>query len=135
MGIWYRCTKMFQRNKMPRESLFTTANDFQCEYTYAEVYLGAKAKAILTETKTEVVMSYSVRDGILVNIKRSEPYRVLFDYVDGTYLVNDDEGREYDQLVESLLCLKDEAGKHHHSVVYEKLEAILYKFLVVDFLK
>ena len=74
-------------------------------------------------------MSYSVRDGILVNIKKNRPYQVLFDYVDGAYYINDDSHREYDRLVELLSALKNQTKDHHHMVVYKNLEAILFKFL------
>jgi hypothetical protein len=124
---------MLKKSKMRRESVFVTAGDLQCEYSYAEVYLGAKAKITFAKSKTTVDMSYSVRDGILVKIKRSEPYRVLFDYIDGTYIVNDDGNREYDQLVNALQCMKEEAGKYQHLSVYEKLETVMYKFLAINF--
>ena len=74
-------------------------------------------------------MSYSVRDGILVNIKKNRPYQVLFDYVDGAYYINDDSRGGYDHLVECLSALKNQIKSHHYMVVYENLEAIMFRFV------
>ena len=133
MRIWSLCTKMFQKHKKMRESLFAKSDGFQCEYSYSEVYLGAKSKVTLAEEGIEVSMSYSVRDGILVKIKRNKPYSVLFDYIDGAYLINDEKDRGYVWLVESLNALKNGSDKCHSLKTHDNVEKIVYRFLVESF--
>jgi hypothetical protein len=129
MKIWSPCTKMFGRQTSKRESMFTNMGGFQCQYSYSQMYLGAKSKVIFAENQTEVLMSYSIKDGVLVKIKRNKPYRVLFEYIDGSYVVNDEIERGYAQLVETLNSIKNESSNNHHLKVYDSVEEIMYRFL------
>lgn len=113
--------------------MFEKTRELQCEYLYSETYLGAEAKVILAEGKYEISCSYSVRDGVLVKIKRNKPYKILYDYIDGVSLVLDEKDRGYAELTEKLNTLKEGSGKCFHLDVYDRLEEEVYNFLVREF--
>ena len=113
--------------------MFMKMDKFPCQYSYSQMYLGAKSKVMFAENEIEVLMSYSVRDGVLVKIKRNKPYRILFDYIDGTYFVNDEREHGYAQLVESLNFIKKESSNNHHMKMYDSVEEIVYNFLKKNF--
>ena len=113
--------------------MFEETGELECEYAYMEEYLGVKAKVILAEGEYEISSSYSVRDGVLVNIKRNKPYKILYDYIDGVSLVLDEKDRGYAELTEKLNLLKEESGKYFHLDAYDRLEEEVYNFLVREF--
>ena len=133
MRTLFHFIKSSGKHKQKRTSLFEKTRELQCEYSYSETYLGAEAKVILAEGNFEVRISYSVRDGVFVKIKRNKPYKILYDYLDGVSLVLDEEDRGYAQLTENLNNLKDGSGKHFHLDVYDRLEKEVYNFLVREF--
>lgn len=102
----------------------------KCEYTYSKISLGAQAKVYFPEQKMEFSMVYDRRDGIWAQIKRKEPWRILFEYVDGVCLINDDMDRDYQQLKDALELLKSEENTEETMKIYEKLEKIMYQFIV-----
>ena len=130
MGIWCECIKWFRKPKRKGESPFTNLNSSNYIYTYSETYLGAKAKVFLCDSTTEFQFSFSVKDGILVKIKSNQPYRILFDYVNGSYYINDNDHTEYNRLVESLSAIKNDPSIHDYSEMYTKLEEIMYDFII-----
>ena len=133
MQTLFRFTKLFKKAKRKRASLFEETGKLKCEYAYREVYLGAKAKVILAGGKYEVSSSYSVRDGMLVKIKRNEPYKILYKYIDGVSLVLDEEDRGYAELTEKLNTLQEGSEKCFHLDVYDRLEEEVYNFLAKEF--
>ena len=127
MRIWCKCINRIQPDKRIHNSPFINLDN--SSYSYSQVYLGAKGIVNIYPQDLVLSMSYSVRDGILVNIKKNRPYQVLFDYVDGAYYINDDSRGGYDHLVERLSALKNQIKSHHYMVVYENLEAIMFRFV------
>lgn len=127
MRIWFQCIKRAQRDKYTHNSPFINLND--SDYSYSEVYLGAQSIVNIYPKDLVLRMSYSVKDGILINIKKNGLHRILFDYVDGAYYINDDSSRGYDHLVELLITLKKQSKEHHYMDIYENLEAIMFKFI------
>lgn len=125
--------KLFKRRKHKRVSLFETSEDFQCDYLYSEIYLGAEAKVIFSDGQFEIKISYSVWDGISVKLKCMYPYKILYEYIDGTSLVLDEKKRGYAELTETLNSLKKECKKRFHLEVYNQLEKEVYNFLVREF--
>lgn len=123
---WFKCIKRQSKNKTLRTSPFVKAND--CDYSYESLYLGAKGTAKFHSQNLFLQMSYSVRDGILINIKNNKPYKVLFDYIDGRYLINDYNDEEYKSLVESLVVLNEKTEKQDYVQFYDELEKIVYDF-------
>lgn len=133
MRIWFECIKPFRDKSKTKASPFLGLNRSKYQYSYSEVYLGAKGKVTCLDKKIEFFMSFSVRDGILVKIRKKQPYRVLFHYVDGAYYTNDEANIMYEQLINAFSMLKNEAKYYHHMEVYEKLEAIIYNFIIMYF--
>ena len=88
---------------------------------------------IFAEGQFETRVLYSVRDGILVKIKSKNPYKILYEYIDGTSLVLDKKNRGYGELTETLNSLKEECEKRFHLEVYNQLENEVYNFLVREF--
>lgn len=131
MRIWCKCINRIQPDKRVHYSPFINLDN--SDYSYSQVYLGAKGIVNIYPQDLVLSMSYSERDGILVNIKRNRPYHVLFDYVDGAYYINDDSYRGYDHLLELLSALKNQINSHHHTVVYEELEAIMFRFIASNY--
>ena len=133
MQTLFGFSKLFRKHKNKRISLFETTEDFQCDYLYSEIYLGAEAKVTFAEGQFEIRISYSVWDGILVKIKGKNPYKILYEYIDGTSLVLDEKPRGYAELTETLNSLKEECEKRFHLEVYNQLENEVYKFLLREF--
>ena len=123
----FQCIKRIQRDKQNHKSPFIDLNN--SDYSYSEIYLGAQSVVNINSHDLVLQMSYSVKDGILINIKKKRPHRLLFDYVDGAYYINDDSNREYDHLVELLSVLKKQRRNSNYTVIYEKLEAIMFDFV------
>ena len=128
MRIWCGCTKRTQSSRRIDKSPF--ANQDGCDYSYSEEYLGAKAIVNIYSQNIVLTMSYSLRDGILVNIKKNCPYRVVFDYVDGSYYVNDNRDGGYGHLAELLLTLGNQTSGNHHMKIYKKLEELMFEFVM-----
>lgn len=126
--------ELFRKHKKnKRISLFETTESLQCDYLYSEIYLGTEAKVIFAEGQFETRISYSVRDGILVKIKRNNPYKILYEYIDGRALVLDEKKRGYAELTEKLNILKVGCEKRLHLEVYNELENEVYNFLIREF--
>ncbi len=134
MGIWCKCIERFQKLNRKCESPFLNLNSPNCIYTYSRIYLGSKAKVYLCEKKMEFLFSFSVRDGILVKIKCNQPCRVIFDYVDGSYYINDNSNIDYKRLIELLSAIRNETYKRHQQQTYDKLEKIMFDFISSQFM-
>lgn len=133
MASWFKCFKPFVGKNKARTSPFLDLDKSKYQYSYSEEYLGAEGKVTCLEKSTEIHMSFSVRDGILVKIKRIQPYHVLFDYVDGAYYTNNETTAEYKQLVNAFSMLKEKSKNYDYLEIYEELEQIIYNFIVIHF--
>lgn len=127
MRIWFKCINRILPEKRTHNSPFINLD--HSNYSYSQTYLGAKGIVNIYPQDLVLFMSYSVRDGILVNIKKKRPHRILFDYVDGNYYINDDSSKGYDHLAELLSALKNQIKCHHYTAVYKNLEDIMFKFI------
>lgn len=127
MGMWSKCIK---KCKAGHVSPFAESNLFA--YTYTRLYLGAKGEAVTANGNLAFLMSFSIRDGIFVKFKRQCPYRVLFDYADGAYYVNDVAERGYDKLIISLLQFQ-KTPHNDDAAAYSELEGIVYDFVISAF--
>ena len=133
MGILFNCIKWFQKFEKKRESPFSNFNSPNSVYICSKTYLGAKAKVQLCDRQIELHFSFSVKDGVLVQIKGNQPLRILFDYVDGSYYVNDSGNIYYNRLIESLSAIKNDTSIHDHFEMFAKLEEIMYDFIARSF--
>ena len=135
MGILRKYINRFQKPGRKYESPFLDLNLPNCTYTYTGIYLGSEAKVYLSDKKMEFFFSFSVRDGVLVKIKCNQPYRVLFDYVDGSYYINDNSNIDYKRLIELLSAVRNDTCKRHWHETYDKLEKIMYDFICSQYKK
>ena len=126
MRIWCECIKRLHSKKVYESPFNSLENSV---YSYSKVYLGARAVVSIFPKNIILQVSYSVRDGILITIKKADPYRILFDYVDGAYYTNDDSEREYNHLIERLSILNSQAKKLHYMIIFNKLETLLFEFI------
>ena len=127
MQIWLECIKRIQlKNKVYTSPFIRLSN---AKYLYSEVYLGAKSIVTFQSEGLVLSISYSVRDGILINIKQLHPYRILFDYVDGAYYINDDRTVSYHHLIEDLSRVKDQIKSLHYTEIFEKIERIMFDYV------
>lgn len=96
------------------------------QYREKKIYLGYSGE--LRSGSLEIQFSSSVRDGILVNIKTVSKWKILFDYCDGNYLINDDKAKYADLLAKlNQLCeAKDELDDRE---VYMRLQKIVIDHL------
>ena len=131
MRIWCKCIKRNQPSKGNLNSPFINLEN--SDYLYSELYLGAKGIVNIYPQNLVLLLSYSVRDGIIINIKKIRPYQILFDYIDGAYYINDDSNRGYAHLVERLSDLSKQATKYHHLEIFRKLEQIMFGFVTNNY--
>lgn len=126
MRTWCKCIKRIQTDAKLFYSPFNNLKN--SNYSYSQVYLGAKGIVNFHSQDIVLMMSYSVRDGILIKIKKNLPYKILFDYVDGAYYVNDDR-QQYNHLLKLLSALKEQASDRHYIEIYKDLEELMFDFV------
>ena len=128
MRIWCKCIEWLRPKKKVIRSPFVCLEDV--EYSSTEESLGASGTVKIHPQNLVIQMSYTARYGFWVQIKRVHPWKIMFEYMDSTYLVNDENDRGYDNLVESLNRLKQDIKKRANLDVYNALEAIMYDYVV-----
>lgn len=93
-------------------------------YDVKPVSLGFKGR--LRASNLDLQFSYSIRDGIFVNIKSVSPWKVLFEYADGSCLMNSTAQR-YSELLAALKQLQETESKLDYPEVYTRLERIIWE--------
>ncbi len=73
-------------------------------YQVSPIYLGYKGELRAGSLRLE--LAFSARDGIFVNIKSLAPWKVFFEYADGSCMIND-EAAQYSNLLASLNQLRE----------------------------
>ena len=96
------------------------------QYREKKIYLGYSGE--LRSGSLEIQFSSSVRDGILVNIKTVSKWKILFDYCDGNYLINDDKAK-YADLLAKLNQLRESKDKLDDREIYNRLQKIVIDHL------
>lgn len=92
------------------------------EYHVKEISLGYSGE--LHAGSLEICFSYSVRDGVFVNIKTVSKWRILFEFCDGNSLINDDR-EKYTNLLAKLKRLREIQGELDYREAYEQLQQIV----------
>ena len=72
----------------------------------------------------EIHLSYSIRDGVNVNIKRLAPWRVLLEYSDGSAVINNEKPK-YAQMLAELNALRENAPHLSEREAFQRLEEIV----------
>lgn len=93
-------------------------------YEVTPISLGLEGK--LRAANLELRFSCSARDGIFVQLKSTSPWRFLFEYADGGYLINDDT-HSYSEWLTALNQLRESAQKLDYTETYQQLERIVQK--------
>ena len=125
---WFGCIDSSAQNDnvapLTIDQLATLGID---QYREKKIYLGYSGE--LDSGSLEIQFSYSVRDGILVNIKTELKWKILFDYCDGSYLVNDDKAK-YEDLLVKLNRLREVKEELDDRAVYKQLQRIVIEHLI-----
>lgn len=131
MKIWLNCFN-FPNSKKRKMLPLCGLPQSKYQYSYSEMYLGAEGKVRCLEKGVEFFISFSVRDGMQAKIKMTQPYKVLFDYTDGSYFINDEIASKYEWLIDEFSKLRKEKNLNY-SEIYEKMEEIVYMFIITNF--
>lgn len=99
-------------------------------YHLKETHLGFEGNLDAVNANIKIVLSYTVRDGIFVNIKVLNPWKVLFEYVDGAYFVNDQNAERFDKIIKSLKDLQTQNDQGNYRRIYAQMETIVLKHLL-----
>ena len=92
-------------------------------YCYKNMGLDEFGSVEILNLKERITFEYSIRDGILIQIKRLDPWEILLDYANGSVYIYDDDKLKYKNLLENL----DRA-----SIVnsYDELEKMIFLYCV-----
>ena len=82
-------SKLFNRKKK-QDTIFQPWIDAGYRYESKPVYLGREQALVSPDGNCRIFWTCSARDGIYMQIKRFQPWHILFDYTDGGVVINDD---------------------------------------------
>ena len=74
-------------------------------YTHETNAFGERGTLKSSDGNIHVTFSDSYRDGIYVQVKRYQPWRILLEYSNGTTLIYDDENKHYEPWLKNLVEL------------------------------
>lgn len=121
--IWFGCTNRANRDAQ----LAFKKTGFA--YQIKETNLGFEGSLDEIGGNIKIVLSYTVRDGMFVNIKVLNPWKIIFEYSDGAYFVNDPNVKRYDKLIKALKNLQASKDKGNYCRIYAQLELIVLEHL------
>lgn len=111
--------KLFERKTSDDESsIFLALTNQGFVYAVRDLYLGKQAELISPDGNILLKWSFTERDGLCLQLKRKEPYAVLFEYSDGGYLINDDR----DEVRKLLAVSKSQLDKLRNELIYDDHE-------------
>lgn len=120
---WLKARFGFKARPVQNSNILPSGVD---EYHVKEIYLGYSGE--LRAGNLEICFSCSVRDGVLVNIKTISKWKILFEFCDGNYLINDDRVK-YTNLLAKLKELREMQEELDSPEAYEQLQAIVIEHL------
>ena len=85
------CINLFKRKKEASISVFQPLTEKGYVYLCNEISFGKEGRLITPDGNIVIKWSYTYRDGLSTQVKRLEPYRILFDYYEGNCFINDDK--------------------------------------------
>lgn len=128
MSIWLKCiNNRITRRKIFRPSFLDSSNVLS--YKTTSLYLGKEGYIYLKSCTLEIYIHYSERDGLEWRSKSKNPYKILFEYNDGSYYINDSMESKYTVLIQALDLLSSRAHNQHYRQTYEQLERITSDWL------
>ncbi len=133
MRIWCPCTKKVKRTESEEMGIIQLLVDQGFVYTCEEIYLGEKGRLVSPDGNIIAEWSYTQRDGISTQIKRKKPYKILFEYFEGNYFINDDREsvcKSLTELKDNLEMLRNEIKANNHVNSYNRVESIILQIVV-----
>lgn len=107
MSIWSKCINRLIVKK--RENKDSATKTFDCsgfyDYSQKQLYLGTEGHIISKDGKYSAIFSYTVRDGIMWKLTKYCPYCRLFEYYDGSVMINDESHDLFMSFVNELQML------------------------------
>lgn len=98
-------------------------------YQVKKTHLGFEGTLDSVDGNIRIILSYTVRDGIFVNIKTLNPWQVLFEYTDGAYFSTTLDSNEFDGIIEALKDLQTLTHRSNCHEVYLQMEKIVSAYL------
>lgn len=93
------------------------------------IYLGMKGKLYSIDGNLRIEFSYSVRDKIYVKVILINPWRILFEYVEGGSHIFDDDNHDYEywltDLQNRLDILMSESSGKNYQVIFNEVKSII----------
>lgn len=132
MQIWCACTRFFKQRASEEINSLQSLIEKGFIYTCEKVYLGKKGKLVSPDCNNIAEWFYTERDGIFTQIKRKKPYKILFEYSEGNYFINDDREnvcKSLTELKDNLDRLRNERKANNHVNAYSRVESIISQTL------
>lgn len=129
MSTWLKCIKCCKRNNNSSAADLTNSAEEQgiFEYSQEKLYLGTKGILKLNDANHTVIFSYAIHDGIMWKMKRNNPYKVLFEYCDGNYFINNTDKSIFLSLVNELNRIH--MNTYCDQAIFSELKRISVSFL------
>ena len=127
MRIWSLCIRKKHKQKSG-ECIFDPLINIGFHYTCEDLYLGQKGILIFPNGNLIVHIEYTHRDGIMANLKKLKPWKVLFNYSDGGYYINIEQDNELYQVfftyINELEKLRQKIQGVHKLDVFAEIEKL-----------
>ena len=113
MSIWSKCINRLTAKKREKKDCATKVNDYSGLYVYSQdqLYLGAEGHIITNDGKYFAIFSYTVRDGIMWKLTKYRPYSRLFEYYDGSIMINDENNDLFTSFAHELQMLSRDSNQ------------------------
>lgn len=121
---WFGCTDDAKGN-----TKYTFAK-LGFHYQVKKAHLGFEGTLDSVDKNTRIVLSYTVHDGIFVNIKTLNPWQVLFEYADGGYFSTVSHSNELDRIIEALKNLQSQNYQLSYHEIYSQIERIILTYIL-----
>ena len=128
MQILRACAGFFKRRESEETGVLHPLVDQGFVYTCKEVYLGKEGTLLSPDGNIIIKWFYTERDGMFVQINRRKPYKIMFEYADGNYFINDDREdirQSMTALKDDLERLREEMKSHRRIDPYGRMESIV----------
>ncbi len=104
------------------------ANDMEFFFSETSDAFGKATEGCSADGMYLIAFSYSYRDGISWTLRRNQPWKILFEYFDGSELCNDDPRAAYDTLLCDLRDLSEKV-KVDGRDAFDQLRDITHRFM------
>ena len=107
MSMLSKCINRLIVKKRENKDCASKINDFSSIFDYyqEQLYLGAEGHIKSNDGKYSAIFSYTVRDGIMWKLTKYSPYSCLFEYYDGSFMINDENNDLFIHFVNELQML------------------------------